>query len=208
MPPQPPQPPLEPLPPIAQQPLDPLMPPVNYIPPPRMDMDSAMTKHLDASEMLNRLKNTLKGLEYNDDKDEWQTVKIKIIDESGEEIEVDAEPLLPERTVRSLIGSLEMYLSPNTFLSQLKDDDKNDMMFGICQNLAIIWLRIGNRIKPEERAVIHSTIKDAIFLGLSRAGNKITLDAVSKMQQTHEIIQHSPSTQPQPKGDDFKVMGW
>lgn len=188
-------------------PVDPLMQPVGYVPPQRYEMDPAMSKHLDASEMLIRLKNTLMGLEYNEEYDEWLRVKIKGYDNKGNEVEVDADPLLPERTIRSLIGSLEVYLSPNTFLSQLKDEDKNDIMYGICENLAIIWLRVGSRIRPEERAIIHSTIKDAIFLGLSRAGNKITLDAISKMQQTHEIITQSPSAQPQRK-EDFKLLGW
>ena len=200
--------------PLPQQPpqqpyIDPLMQNVGYIPPQRMDMDPMMSKHLDTSEMLNRLKNTLMGLEYNDEAEEWKKVKIVVgYDKRGKEVTMDAEPLLPERTIRSLIGSLEMYLSSNTFLSQLQPEDKNDIMFGVCQNLAIIWFRVGSKIRPEERAVIHSTIKDAIFLGLSRAGNKITLDAVSKTQQSHEIIQAFPKPQQPQEKDGFKVLGW
>jgi len=132
--------------PIGQQPLppvDPMMQNVGYIPPQRYEMDPAMSKHLDASEMLIRLKNTLMGLEYNEEQDEWLRVTIKGYDNSGNEVEVDADPLLPERTIRSLIGSLEIYLSPNTFLSQLKDEDKNDIMYG-CQYLSLILYLLQN----------------------------------------------------------------
>ena len=194
---------------MQQQPYqDPLATNVGYIPSQRMDMDPMMSKHLDTSEMLSKLKHMLLGHNYNEDDDEWKPVMVVVgYDNNGKKIIAEADPLMPERTVRSIISSLEMYLSPNTFLSRLEDDAKNDIMWGVCQNLGIIWFRLGNRIKPEERAVIHSTIKDAIFLGLSRAGNKITLDAISKMQQTHEIIQATPRTQPE-QSKEFKVLGW
>ena len=148
----------------------------------------------------------LLGDEYDEDADEWKPIKNLIgYDKDKKAVYQIAEPLIPERTVRSIIGSLEMYLSPNTFLSILKEEARNDIMWGVCQNLGIIWLRLGNRIAPEERAMIHSTIKDAIFLGLSRAENKNTLDAYSKTQQSHEIIQANPKAQPQ--DEKFKVLG-
>ena len=187
---------------------DSLAPAVGFIPPRGGGADSMMSKHLDSAPMIDRLKNMLMGLEYDEEEDVWKPVEVVVgYDNEGKEVKASAGTLMPERTVRSLISSLEMYLSANTFLSDLKEDARNDIMFGICQNLAIIWFRLGNRIQPEERAIIHSTIKDAIFLGLSRAGNKITLDALSKQQQTHEIIQASPKPQQQ-QDKDFKVLGW
>ncbi len=194
--------------PPAANPMDPLNSNVGYIPQRGMDIESMMGKHLDTSDMILKLKNMLLGLELDDESDEWIKVMNTIgYDKEGKEVKVLAGPLMPERTIRSIISSLEMYLSSNTFLSELPDDARNDIMFGVCQNLAIIWLRLGNRIRPEERAVIHSTIKDAIFLGLSRANRKITLDAMSKSQQTHEIIQASPKPQQQAE-KEFKVLGW
>jgi len=195
-------------PPPGQPPPDPYASSIAYMPQRQMELDPMMSKHLDASEMLLRLKHMLLGHEYDEEAEEWQTI-MNIVgkDEKGNNIEVAAEPLIPERTVRSIIGSLEMYLSSNTFLSVLKEEARNDIMWGICQNLGVIWFRLGNRIAPEERAMIHSTIKDAIFLGLSRAENKNTLDAVSKMQQSHEIIQAHPKT-PTPGEKEFKILGW
>ena len=191
-----------------QQPNDPMMTNVGYIPQQRMDIDPMMSKHLDTSEILMKLKHMLLGHEYNDDTDEWSPSTVVIgYDETGKEIRASADPILPERTVISIISSLEMYLSSNTFLSNLEEDARNDIMWGVCQNLGIIWFRLGNRVKPEERVVIHSTIKDAIFLGLSRAGRKITLDAVSKMQQSHEIIQATPRA-PTQEEKKFNVLGW
>lgn len=193
-----------------QQPLpaqDPMAQAVGYIPSRGIDNDSMMSKHLDSSDMISRLKNMLMGMEYNEEDDEWQPVMVVIgYDKEGKEVKQKAGALMPERTVRSLISSLEMYLSANTFLSQLKDDARNDIMFDICQNLAIIWFRLGSRIQPEERAIIHSTIKHSIFLGLSRASGKITLDAISKTQHTIESIQANPKPQQQDK--EFKVLGW
>ena len=191
-----------------QQQQDQLATNVGYIPRQHMDIDSMMSKHLDASNMLMKLKYMLLGYEYNDEEDEWQQVMIKIKDyKTGKLVDVKSDPLMPERTIRTIISSLEMYLSSNTFLSVLEEDSRNDIMYGICQNLSIIWFRLGDKIRPEERAVIHSTIKDAIFLGLSRANKKITLDAVSKIQQSHEVIQATPKTPTQNK-EEFKVLGW
>lgn len=193
--------------PQQQQPIDPMLTNVGYIPQRGIDMDPIMSKHLDASEMLSKLKYMLLGYEFNEEKEEYEKVMVVVgHDKDGKEIKGEGEPVMPERTVRTLISSLEMYLNPNTFLSELKEDKINDIMWGVCQNLAILFFRLGKRIGPEERAWFGSTIKDAIFLGLNRAQNKITLDAISKMQQTHEIIQANPKT-PTPE-KEFKVLGW
>lgn len=200
---------MDPLPPPQQQGyIDPLLTNVGYMPQSNIHQEAMMTKHLDASDMLSKLKHMLLGYEYNEEEDQWKpSFSFFGYDGEGNKIMRESEPIMPERTIRSIIGSLEIYLSPNTFLSNIGDEGKNDIMFGVCQNLAIIWFRLGHRIRSEERAVIHSTIKDAIFLGLSRAGNKITLDAISKMQQSHEIIQTAPST-PTEQQKEFKILGW
>lgn len=197
---------MEPLPPQTQQPVDPISTNVGYVPQQRWDQDPIMSKHLDASEMLTKLKYMLMGYEYNEDSDEYEKVLIVVgLDENGKEITAPEGPLMPERTIRTLISSLEMYLNPNTFLSELNEERTNDIMWGVCQNLAILFFRLGSKIGPEERAWFGSTIKDSIFLGLNRAGNKITLDAVSKMQQTHEIIQGTPKAPPQ-ENKEFKLF--
>lgn len=185
---------------------DPMATNVGYIPQQRFMEDPIMSKHLDASEMLSKLKYMLLGYEYDEEADDYKKVMVTVLDSSGKQVQVEENPLMPPRTVRTLISSLEMYLNPNTFLSELKDDRINDIMWGVCQNLAILFFRLGSRIGPEERAWFGSTIKDTIFLGLNRAGNKITLDAMSKMQQTHEVIQSNPKTPNQEK--EFKALGW
>lgn len=187
---------------------EPLPTNVGYIPMNKWDTDPMMSKHLDASDMLIKLKYMLLGYDYNDEEEEYQPVMVTIgYDNEGKAIKEEGRPLMPERTIRTIISSLGMYLSPNTFLSVLDEDSRNDIMYGVCQNLSIIWFRLRNKIRPEERSLIHSSIKDAIFLGLSRANKKMTLDAVSKTQQSHEIIQATPQ-QPQQRKDDFKVLNW
>lgn len=47
---------------------------VGYMPHQLRDVDPMMSKHLDVSDILVRLKNTLMGLEYNDEEDSWQPV--------------------------------------------------------------------------------------------------------------------------------------
>ena len=64
-------------PPIGTDPLQPQQS-VGYIPQNNMNVDSMMSKNPDSSEILLTLKNTLLGLEYNDDEDEWKPV-MKVI---------------------------------------------------------------------------------------------------------------------------------
>jgi len=199
----------EPLPP--QQPLppqDPLMQGIGYMPQQRMDLDPVMTKHLDSSEMLDRLKNMLLGLEYNDDEDEWKpALHIIGYDDDGKKIEVEEGPLMEPKDIRLTMSYLQMFLNSNTFLSQIDEERINDIMWDVTLKLGVLFYNLRHKLRPEARDMIWGMIEYPILLGLSRANRKITLDAVSKMQQTHEIIQQSPSGRPQQK-EEFKIMGW
>ena len=195
--------------PPAANPMDPLMATnVGYIPQRNPDVESMMSKHLNSSEMIERLKNMLMGMEYNDEEDEWQPAMIIVgYDAEGKEVKQPEGPLMDPKEIRVLIGSLSMYLDPNTFLSKFKEERINDIMFSVCVNL---YCKLGyllkHKISSSARDLIFAGIEHSILSALNRADNKITLDAISKSQQTHEIIQGGPQKPQQDK--EFKVLGW
>jgi len=187
--------------------VDPMMTTTGYIPPQRFDQDPMMSKHLDSSEQLQKLKNMLMGMEYNDDEDEWKKTMVTVgYDKDGKEVQVEEGPLMDPKDVRITIAYLQMFLNPNTFLSQLQEERINDIMWDVNVKLAIMFYNLRHKITPTVRDMIWGMIEYPILLGLSRATKKITLDAVSKIQQTHEYIQAAPKQQPEQK--EFKVLGW
>ncbi len=196
----------QPLPP--QQPLDPLATNVGFMPQQKMNMDSMMSKHLDASDILDRLKNMLMGLEYDEEEDEWKPVMITVgYNEKGEALQAEEGPLMEPRDVRITISFLLSFLNSNTFLSQIDNDRINDIMWDVNKKLSILFYNLRDKLTPSSRDMIWSMIEYPILLGLSRANKKITLDAVSKTQQTHELIQGNPST-PTPDSKKFNILGW
>ena len=195
----------EPLPPAQPGYIDPLATNIGYIPQSNMHPEAMMSKHLDASDILIRLKNTLMGLEYDDEEDEWKHVMVPIgIDQEGNEILAHEPPLMDPRDIRLVMSSLHMYLNANTFLSLLDDERINDIMWDISQNLAILFYNVRDKITPHERSILWAQIEHSILFALYRAKGKITLDAISKTQQTHEIAPRTSIEQQK----EFKMLGW
>ncbi len=194
---------------VGQQPYqDPLANSLGYIPRQQFDSDPVMSKHLDASEILIILKNTLLGLEHDEDEDVWNPVMVTIgYDKKGNKIEVEEGPLMEPKDIRISVSYLQMFLNPNTFLSQLKEEEIKDIMWDVSKKLAILFYNLRHKITTHERDMLWGMIEYPILLGLNRANRKITLDAISKMQQTTEIIQGNPQNQQQPP-KEFKALGW
>ena len=167
--------------------------------------DSLLNQHLNANEMLNTLKKMLIGYEYNDDLDEWVVSKRKIQDEYGNIIEVEEGPLMDPKDIRITIAYLQMFLNSNTYLSRVKEERINDIMWDISVKLASLFYRLRHKLSPETRDMIWGMIEYPILMGLSRASDKITLDALSKMQHT---IEHVGGNQPNQKDDKFKLFGF
>ena len=181
---------------------------VGMYPQQRFDVDPMMSKHLDVSDILTRLKNTLMGLEYDDEEEEWKPVMTVVgYDEDGQEVKAKEGPLMNAKEIRVTISYLQMFLNSNTFLSQVNDEKINDIMWDVSKKLSILFYNLRNKIAPHERDMLWGMIEYPIFLGLNRASSKITLDAVSKMQQSHEIIQATPKT-PTEQQKEFKILGW
>lgn len=186
---------------------DPLQTNMGYMPQQRMDIDSAMSKHLDASDMILEIKNRLMGMEYDDNDEEWKlATRVLGYDKDGKEVTVPEDPVMEPKEIRMLIGFLQTHLNSNTFLSQIDDERTNDIMWNVSLVLGTIFYNLRNNITPNQRAVLWLSIEDAILFALGRANRKITLDAFSKVQHTQELIQANPRTPTSEK--DFKVWGW
>ena len=162
---------------------------LGYIPRPMQPItDSILSKHLNTQEILNTLKKMLMGYEWNDETDEWKKSEIEFVDANGITVTMNEPPLMNPKEIRITIGYLQMFLNSNTYLSRIKEERVNDIMWDINCKLAALFYRLRHRLSPETRDLIWGMIEYPILLGLERAGDKITLDAMSKMQHTIENI--------------------
>ncbi len=188
--------------------VDPLTQNIGYIPQQGYNVDPMMSKHLDFSESLQQLKNMLYGREYNEETDEWETVKVLVgYDSEGKEVMQVEGPLMEPRSIRAIIGWLQTFLNSNLFLSQLDEERINDIMWDVNTKLFTVFYNLRYKLTPKERGPLWASIEYPILFGLCRANRKITLDAISKTQQTHEIIQGGTPRAPTPD-KEFKVLGW
>ena len=174
------------------------------------NQEAMMSQHLDSSEMLLQLKNMLMGLEYDDEEDEWiPSMTVIGYNEKGEEMKVPEGPLMDPKDIRITIGYLQMFLNPNTYLSQVDADRINDIMWDVSKKLGVMFYNLRHKINSGTRDMIWGMIEYPILLGLSRANKKITLDALTKMQHSIEHIQAGQGKQQQelkqPK--EFKLFG-
>lgn len=174
--------------------------------------ESLINTHLDASDILIQLKKMLMGYDYDEETEEWKasTIKIpmKIINAEGQEEIVIEEvlegPLMDAKQIRITIGYLQMFLNSNTFLSYLDDKDRiNDIMFDINLKLGGLFYALRKKINAQTKDFLWGMIEYPILLGLQRASSKVTLDAMSKMQQT---IEHKELTNNQ-ENKEFKLFG-
>lgn len=190
-----------------QKPVDPVNTSVGYVPPQQFGMDPVMSKHLDSSEILEQLKYMLLGQEYDEIKDEWKPAMYFVgYNDEGKALEAEQGPLMEPKDVTLTISYLRMFLNSNTFLSTIDENRINDIMWDVNTKLGVLFYNLRHKLTPEAIAMVWGMIEYPILLGLSRAQRKITLDALSKTQQTHEIIQSSPTKQGQPE-EKFKAFG-
>lgn len=174
------------------------------------NQEAMMSQHLDSSEMLMQLKNMLMGLEYDDEEDEWvPSMMIVGYNEEGKELKTPEGPLMAPKDIRITIAYLQMFLNPNTYLSQVDGDRINEIMWDVSKKLGVMFYNLRHKISSGTRDMIWGMIEYPILLGLSRANKKITLDAITKMQHSIEHIQagqgkQQPEMKP-PK--EFKLFG-
>ena len=181
---------------------------IGFAPHQPYNSESMMSKHLDTSDILIRMKNTLLGLEYDEEDDEWKpAMKVIGYNEAGEEVRQEEGPLMDPQDIRITIAYLQGFLNPNTFLSKIKEEEINDIMWDVSKKLAILFYNLKRKLSPHIADMLWGMIEYPILLGLKRADGKITLDAISKSQQTHEVIQQTPTKQQQGQESEFNPLG-
>ena len=164
-----------------------------------------LNRHLSAKKILIELENMLLSRRFNDDRQEWESVKITVYDENGKNIEIPVPPLMNPGEVRLTISFLRAFLDSNTFLSELTPERINDIMWDVNCKLACIFYKLRRTLQPHQTQFLWGMIEYPILFGISRAGDKITLDAMSKMQHTIENINPKQSEE-EKKG--FKLFGF
>ena len=167
--------------------------------------ESILNKHLDNSDVLLKVEMMLKGFEYDNEEDEWKQSEVIIgTNKEGHIIKQKIGALMEISEINSTMTYLRSFLNPNTYLSYIKDDDLiNEIMWDLNIKLGKMFYRLRGKLSPTERDAIWSTIEYPILLALKRADSKVTLNAVSQMQQSIEHRTISQTQQP----EKFKVLG-
>jgi|TARA_R100001530_G_C4319241_1_gene155240 hypothetical protein len=166
-------------------------------------------EHLDTTDILTFIEKMLKGYELNEQTEEWEPAKILVADEEGKHHEVFEGPLMEPNEIRVTITWLRTYLNSNTYLSKIKEDMTNNIMFDANIKLATLFYKLRHKITPEIRGLLWNMIENTVYIGLSRAGEGrkgMTLGAVSDAHHTIEHLQNNPIKPPEPK--KFKMFGF
>lgn len=169
--------------------------------------DSLLNKHLQTTEIIQQLKMLLMGYEYNEDTEEWVKSTIEIgTNEDGSPILAYEGPLMDAKDIRVNISYLQMFLNSNTYLSNLDVDSINNIMWEVNLKLGQMFYRLRHKLQ-NNRDLLWGMIEYPIFFALNRAGGKITLDAITKMQHSVEHIQTNQQQNQQEQKKEFKVLG-
>jgi len=176
---------------------------------PRMSDRTAdiMSKHMDTTEILNYFENLLRSKEYDEEKQRWVQSFLTVYDKDGNEVKIPTPLLMEEGTIRVVIGFLRQFQNPNTYLSELKEEEINNIMWDVSIKLFYLFRPLSKAgLQPHTLQMLWAMIEYPIFMSLKRAGRKITLDAISKNVSQQEIITSQPQqTKEQPA---FKILGW
>lgn len=172
--------------------------------------EGMLNQHLGSEKIIEKLKMRLLNYEWNEEEGKWEKAT-REINIDGRMVRIEEPPLMSPSEVKTTIAYLEMMLNSNLFLSNLERERVNNIMVELNFKLMTVFYRLRRKMTPEERELIWGMLEYPILFGLSRAQNKITLDAVSKSQHTIESIQLGDRKQQQqdtaPKGP-MKLFGF
>ena len=177
----------------------------NYIPQHMQNLTaSVLSEHLKVDNMLEYIEKILMGYEMNE-YEEWVKIQLFVgYDKQGRELYQEQSPLMAAEKTRMLISYLKTMLHSNTFLTDIPDDEIiNNMMFDTALMLSTVFYKVGDRIPVEVMETIWNSIMNSIHLGLFRGKGGRTLNALTKMQQSHEVISKDMNA---PK-KEFKFFG-
>lgn len=173
-----------------------------------IDQSNLWKENLDTQKLLEYIEKMLKGYEWNEQKEEWVQSLITIQDREGKLHEVWEGPLMDPQEIRIIITWLRTHLNANTFLSKIKEDQINNISYEAVWVLEKMFYKLRTKIPPHYRALLSNTMENAIYIGLSRAGEGregMTLGAISKTSHSIEHIQDTPKTK---EDNKIKLFGW
>lgn len=179
-----------------------------YIPRFRQQMDKSMLEtHLDSKDIIHHIKKMLEGFEFDDQTKAWTKSMMKVFDpQQNKIIEVEEGPLMDPKTIRLTVNYLQSFLNSNTYLSRSEPEMINNIMWDVNKRLVFLFHKLRDKIPSHVRMLLKSSVEVAIYHALNRAGDKITLDAATKMQQSVEHIQRGHANSEAEKRE-FKMLG-
>ena len=172
-----------------------------------------LDKHLDASTIIENLKNLLLGKDYDQNKGMWIDSFVEFQDQSGVVVMVKQGPLMDPKKINTIINYLNMLLNSNTYLSRLDKEETNNLMWDIEKEIMPLFFRLLRRKKIDSdiMRLLWGMVDKPIYLGLKRAsetsGGGMTINAATKMQHSIEHIQ-TAGKQHQQDSKDFKILGF
>ena len=96
----------------------------NYIPQHMQNLTaSVLSEHLKVDNMLEYIEKILMGYEMNE-YEEWVKVRLFVgVNDKGQELYQEQQPLMAAEKTRMLISYLKTMLHSNTFLTDIPDDE-------------------------------------------------------------------------------------
>lgn len=179
---------------------------------PQQDTESVLSRHLNATELLEQIEKLLMGYEYDTENEEYRKVATEVQDpNTGQVYLVEQGPILDPQYVRMTIGYLKTFLNSNVYLSTYKDDEINNIMWDVNLKLMALLHPLKHRYDSRMVDVIWSMIENPIYSALKRATDKTTLNAMSKMQHSIEHLHPNSQSQQNQQGTQkkpFKIFGF
>lgn len=176
------------------------------------DTESVLSRHLNATELLEQIEKLLMGYEYDTENEEYRKVTVQVQDPNTGQIYLTEQgPILDPQYVRMTIGYLKTFLNSNVYLSTYKDEEINNIMWDVNLKLMALLHPLKHRYESRMVDVIWSMIENPIYSALKRATDKTTLNAMSKMQ--HSIEHLNPQSQQNQQNMNqgkkpFKIFGF
>lgn len=176
--------------------------------PPKRDGESVLNKHLEATELLERIEKLLMGFEYDNDNEEYKPV-YKTIQQNDKLYKIERGPLIDPDYVRLSIGYLKSFLNSNVFLSYIESMDQiNAMMWDVNVRLTRLLHPLKNLYDAKTIDMTYAIIENSIYFAVNRAYKKNTLDAMTKMQHSIEHLGPSAAKATEEQKKQFKIFGF
>src|SRR3990167_6297279 len=99
--------------------------------PPRKEGESVLSKHLEATDLLEQVERLLMGFQFDSQAEEYKPI-LKTISQNGQMFQIERGALIDPDYVRLSIGYLKSFLNSNVFLSYIESIEQiNAVMWDV-----------------------------------------------------------------------------